>query len=128
MKSKEIFDVCHGRYKGLRGWLDGSTGSVKSVDLDLPSTGYQWRPVKGKACEFVADFERIGRHGLRRREWKGRLRLFETYFVEGLEYKKAQSVVGVAEGTFDYWYQEVKKILGAEFSRAGLYPPSQYFK
>lgn len=127
MRSKEVFEVCHGRYKGLRNWLSNSTGAVKSVDLDLPSTGYQWRPNRGKACEYVADFERIGRQGLRRPEWKGRLRLFETYFVTGMDYQKARSAVGVAEGTFDYWYQEVKKTLGAEFSRTGLYPPSKYF-
>jgi hypothetical protein len=127
MKSKEIFEVCHGRYKGLRNYLQNATGAVKSVDLDMPSAGYQWRPNRGKACEYVADFERIGRQGLRRPEWKGRLRLFETYFVGGMDYTKARSEVGVAEGTFDYWYQEVKKILGAEFSRTGLYPPSKYF-
>jgi hypothetical protein len=128
MKSKEIFEVCHGRYRGLRGWLKESTGSVKSVDLDMPSSGYQWRPDRGRACEYVADFERIGRHGLRRTEWKGRLRLFEAYFLEGMDYAKARSTIGVAEGTFDYWYQEVKKTLGAEFSRTGLFPPHKYFQ
>lgn len=128
MKSKEIFEACHGRYKGLRNWLEDSTGTVKSVDLDLPSSGYQWRPNRGKACEYVADFERIGRRGLGRPEWKGRLRLFEMYFVNGMDYQKARTAVGVAEGTFDYWYQEVKKTLGAEFSRTGLYPPWRYFQ
>jgi hypothetical protein len=127
MKSKEVFEVCHGKYKGLRNWLSDATGSVKSVDLEMPSAGYQWRPNRGKACEYMADFERIGRRGLRRPEWKGRLRLFEAYFLAGMEYSAARSAVGVAEGTFDYWYQEVKKTLGAEFSRTGLYPPSKYF-
>jgi hypothetical protein len=127
MKPKEVFEVCHGKYKGLRNWLQDSRGSVQSVDLDTPSAGYQWRPCRGKACEFVADFERIGRRGLRRPEWKGRLRLFETYFLDGMEYNKARSEIGVAEGTFDYWYQEVKKTLGMEFSRTGLFPPSKYF-
>lgn len=128
MKSKKIFDLCHGRYKGLRGWLQDSRGSVGSVDLESPATGFQWRPERGKACEYVADFERIGRRHLQRPEWKGRLKLFEACFVGGLEYGKARSVVGVAEGTFDYWYQEVKKTLGAEFSRTGLFPPSKYFQ
>ena len=128
MKPKDIFEVCHGRYRGLRGWLKDSTGSVKSIDLDMPSAGYQWRPDRGRACEYVADFERIGRHGLRRSEWKGRLRLFETYFLQGMDYKEARSAVGVSEGTFDYWYQEVKKTLGSEFSRTGLFPPHRYFQ
>jgi hypothetical protein len=128
MKAREIFEVCHGRYRGLRGWLLESAGAVRCVDLETTSDGYQWRPDRGRACEYVADFERIGRNGLRRPEWQGRLRLFEAYFLQGLAYEKARAEVGVAEGTFDYWYQEVKKALGAEFSRTGLFPPSRYFR
>jgi hypothetical protein len=127
MKSAEIFDVCYGRYRGLREWLANSTGSVRSLDLEMASPGYQWRPIRARACEYVADFERISRHALRRPAWKGRLRLFNVYFVRKTEYRRAIRLVGVAEGTFDYWYREVKHTLGAEFSRTGLFPPSQYF-
>jgi hypothetical protein len=127
MKAVEIFDVCHGRYKGLRDWLGDSAGSVRSLDLGKPSEGYHWRPNRARACEYVADFERIGRRALRRPEWKGRLKLFNTYFLHSVEYRRAISTVGVAEGTFDYWYREVKIALGAEFSRTSLYPPSRYF-
>jgi hypothetical protein len=128
MKATEIFDECHGRYRGLREWLTDSTGSVRSLDLGSPSRGYQWRPSRARACEYVADFERIGRHALRRAEWKGRLKLFDAYFVRGAEYRRAIRLVGVAEGTFDYWYAEVKRAVGAEFSRTGLFPPSSYFR
>jgi hypothetical protein len=128
MKSAEIFDECHARYRGLREWLTDSTGSVRSLDLGSPSAGYQWRPSRARACEYVADFERIGRHALRRAEWKGRLKLFDAYFVRGAEYRRAIRLVGVAEGTFDYWYAEVKRAVGAEFSRTGLFPPSTYFR
>lgn len=127
MKAVEIFDVCHGRYKGLRDWLGDSAGSVRSLDLGKPSEGYHWRPNRARACEYVADFERIGRRALRRPEWKGRLKLFNTYFLHSIEYRRAISAVGVAEGTFDYWYREIKRSLGAEFSRTSLYPPSRYF-
>jgi hypothetical protein len=75
----------------------------------------------------VADFERIGRNALRRPEWRGRLKLFEVYLLGDTEYRSAIRLVGVAEGTFDYWHQEVKRALGAEFSRTGLFPPSRYF-
>jgi hypothetical protein len=127
MKSSEVFEVCHKRYRGLRGWLSEATGNVRALDLDSPSTGYQWRPDRSRACEYVADFERIGRHALRRPEWKGRLKLFENYFINGLEYRSAISAVGVAEGTFDYWFREVKRAVGAEYSRTGLFPPTRYF-
>jgi hypothetical protein len=76
----------------------------------------------------VADFERIGRHALKRPEWKGRLKLFEIYFLGGVEYRRAISLVGVVEGTFDCWLQEVKKAAGRQYSRTGLYPPSHFFQ
>ncbi len=127
MKAVQIFDSCHGRYRGLRDWLADTTGEVRSLDWEKPSSGYKWRPDRGRACEYIADFERIGRRGLSRAEWKGRLKLFELYFIGSMEYRTAIRLVGVAEGTFDYWYREVKRTLGAEFSRTGLFPPARYF-
>lgn len=127
MKAAEIFEVCHARYRNLREWLADANGSVRSLDLDKPSEGYQWRPDRARACEYIADFERIGRQALRRPEWKGRLKLFNIYFLPSIEYRRAIPLVGVSEGIFDYWYQQVKRTLGAEFSRTGLYPPWQYF-
>ncbi len=108
--------------------LAEAVGGVQSLALEKPSDGYRWRPDRARACEYVADFERIGRHMLRRPEWKGRLRLFETYFVAGVKYRRAIQLVGVAEGTFDYWFQEVKRTLGGEYSRTGIFPPSAYFQ
>jgi hypothetical protein len=127
MKAIHVFDECHGRYRGLREWLTDSTGSVRALDFEKPSAGYLWRPDRARACEYVADFERIGRHALRRPEWKGRLKLFNIYFLRGADYRRAVRLVGVAEGTFDFWYREVKRAIGGEFSRTGLYPPSRYF-
>ena len=128
MKSSEMFEVCHARYRLLRNQLKDDAGQVQSLELDKPARGYFWRPPRARACEYVADFERIGRHALRRQEWKGRLKLFEIFFLQGTEYRRAISLVGVAEGTFDYWFQQVKRTVGAEFSRTGLFPPSQYFR
>jgi hypothetical protein len=127
MKAAEIFDDCHGRYRGLREWLADSASQVRALALDTPSSGYQWRPERSRAVEYIADFERIGRRALGRPEWKGRLKLFEIYFLHSIEYRRAITIVGVAEGTFDYWVAEVKRAAGREFSRTGLFPPSRYF-
>jgi hypothetical protein len=127
MKAREMFDVCHGRYRGLKEWLEETTGQIRALDLGSPSEGYQWRPDRVRASEYVTDFERIGRRALRRQEWKGRLKLFEIYFLHSVEYRQAISLVGVAEGTFDYWMAEVKRALGREYARTGLFPPSVYF-
>jgi len=128
MKSAHIFNVCHGRYRALRAWLKDSTGTVPALDLENPSPGYHWKPDRGRACEYVADFERIGRAVLARADWKGRLKLFNIYFVRGADYRRAVRLVGVSEATFDYWYKQVKSILGAEFSRTELFPPWRYFQ
>ena len=127
MKATEIFDTCYGRYRSLHDWLEDTTGKVRAIDLESPSSGYSWRPARGRACEYLADFERIGRQSLRRPQWKGRLKLFEIYFLHSMEYRNAIKLVGVAEGTFDYWMQEVKRAAGREFSRCGLFPPWRYF-
>jgi len=128
MKSSEIFEVCHSRYRSLRSCLRDNAGHVKSLAVETPSEGYRWRPSRARACEYVADFERIGRNALRRPQWGGRLRVFEAYFLEGVEYRRAIRLIGAAEGTFDYWFQEIKRTLGAEYSRTGLFPPSSYFQ
>jgi hypothetical protein len=44
-----------------------------------------------------------------------------------MEYRNAFKLVGVAEGTFDYWMQEVKRSAGREYSRCGLFPAARYF-
>jgi hypothetical protein len=128
MKPADIFAICFDRYRGIKERLAGSSGKLCAVDLDTPSLGYQWRPERVRACDYVADFERIGRSALRRPEWKGRLKLFEIYFLKGVEYRNAIPLVGVAAGTFDYWAQEVKRAVGGEFSRTGLFPPGRYFR
>jgi hypothetical protein len=125
MKPREIFDVCHARYKGLRAFLGGH---MAAIDLESPSDGYHWRPERARAEEFVADFERIAARALRRPEWRGRLKLFRVYFLRDVEYRRAITLVGVAPGTFDYWLDEVKKACGREFARAGLFPPGNYFR
>ncbi len=125
MKAREIFEVCHARYKGLRAFLGGH---MAAIDLETPSAGYQWRPERARAEEYVADFEMIAEKALRRPEWRGRLKLFRIYFLRGVEYRRAISLVGVAPGTFDYWLDEVKKACGREFDRTGLFPPGNYFR
>jgi hypothetical protein len=127
VKATEIFEICHARYRGLREWLGDSTGNVRALHLGTPSAGYQWRPERSRASDYVADFERVGRESLRRPEWKGRLKLFEIYFLQGTAYRQAITMVGVAPGTFDYWTQEVKRSIGRDCSRTGLFPPSRYF-
>lgn len=125
MKAKEIFETCHARYKTMRGFLGGH---VAPIDWERPSETYHWRPDRARAEDYVADFQRIAEHALRRPEWRGRLKLFRIYFLRGFEYRRAITHCGVSPATFDYWMAEVKKTCGYAFARAGLFPPGDYFR
>lgn len=125
MKPREVFDVCHRRYRGLRAFLGGH---LAAIDLESPSDGYHWRPERVRAEEYVADFERIAERALRRPEWTGRLKLFRLYFLRGFAYQRAITLSGLSVGTFDYWVDEIKKTCGRAFERASLFPPGEYFR
>jgi hypothetical protein len=125
MKPQHAFEICCERYRGMRAFLNGS---VRAVDLETPSSGYQWRPDRAGAADYVADFQLAGARALRRPEWKGRLQLFQNHFCGGVEYRRAIEMLGVSSGTFDWWAQEVKKAAGKEFLRSGLFPPRGYFR
>lgn len=127
MRPQDVFDICLERYRGLRGRMGGQIGAIQ-LDVPAASHGYQWRPDRARAADYVADFEQAGRRALDRPSWKGRQRLFAIYFLRGVEYRRAIAQVGVSPGTFDWWVSEIKKIVGRELSRAGLFPPSLYFR
>lgn len=60
MKAEDVFDSCYARYRSLHEWLDDTRGKVRANDVESPSSGYSWRPARGRACEYMADFEGIG--------------------------------------------------------------------
>jgi hypothetical protein len=125
MQPTEIFDICYVQYRSLRAWLGRKT---RAVDPKRPSSGYLWRPERARAAEYIADFERIGERALRKPEWEGRRKLFRIHFVRRLEHRRARALVGVSEGTWDYWYREVKKTVGRACARSGIFPPGRYFR
>jgi hypothetical protein len=127
VRPQDIFEVCYERYLAIRRSKDWTVVSAR-MDVPVPSSGYSWRPDRVKAADYAADFERTGRRVLARSTWKGRKRLFETYFLQQIPYKRAITLVGVSPGTFDWWVAEVKKSIGLELRGAGLFPPTRYFQ
>jgi hypothetical protein len=125
MQPQEIFDVCYAQYRSLRAWLGRKT---RAVDPKRPSGGYLWRPERARAAEFIADFERVAERALRKPSWDGRRKLFRVHFLRRVEYRRARAIAGVSAGTWDYWYREVKKSVGRECARSGIFPPGRYFR
>jgi len=57
-----------------------------------------------------------------------RLILFRIYYLGGAEYRAARRVLGISERTWSDWAEEIRRRVGDELIRAGMYPPGRYFK
>jgi hypothetical protein len=57
-----------------------------------------------------------------------RLILFRMYYLGGAEYHAARRLLGISERTWSDWAEEIRRRVGDELIRAGMYPPGRYFK
>ena len=147
----DAFVICHEIYRAARE-LVGSR--VATTQLLSPSK-FLWRPdLRPRLVEYVADFARAGERALsspdgekgrdglfapdntrnaglgRSRKFPSasRLILFRMYYLGGAEYRAARRVLGISERTWSDWAEEIRRRVGDELIRAGMYPPGRYFK
>jgi hypothetical protein len=65
----------------------------------------------------------------RRRELRAsRLVLFRVYYLGGAEYHAARRLLGLSETSWAKWAEEIRASVGRELLRAGMFPPSRYFR
>jgi hypothetical protein len=57
-----------------------------------------------------------------------RVAMFRVYYLGGAEYEAARRHLGISEFTWADWAEEIRRRAGREFARAGLFPPSKYFR
>ena len=81
-----------------------------------------------KMSDYLADFELAGRRALNQPGWEQRRRLFQTYYVDDTSYQGTLKLLRIRPGVFEYWSMEIKKHVGKELARAGIYPPDRYFR
>jgi hypothetical protein len=142
------FDVCHDVYRAAREVID-----TKIPTLNLESCGkYTWHPDRlPRLAEFVADFARSGERALGGRmatdgyrvktkskvkQAEGysaqgkpsRMVMFRVYYLGGAEYQAARRHLGISELTWADWADEIRTCVGHELTRAGVFPPSKYFR
>jgi hypothetical protein len=136
------FDVCHDVYRAARESIDTMVPT-----LNAESCGkYQWRPDRmPRLAEYVCDFARAGERalggGLDSGKTKGRqpeayptffrasrMAMFRVYFLGGAEYQAARRHLGISELTWADWADEIRRLVGRELTRAGVFPPSKYFR
>jgi hypothetical protein len=54
--------------------------------------------------------------------------MFRVYYLGGAEYQAARRHLGISELTWADWAEEIRRLTGRELTRAGLFPPSKYFR
>ena len=57
-----------------------------------------------------------------------RLAMFRVYYLGGAEYPAARRHLGISERTWADWAEEIRRRVGGELTRAGIFPPSKYFR
>jgi len=146
------FDVCHDVYCAAREAIDN-----KIPTLNAEASGkYLWRPDRmPRLAEYVCDFARAGERALGFRsvalevQNKGRqadcshslttracptlvkasrMAMFRVYYLGGAEYHAARRHLGISEFTWADWTEEIRRLVGRELTRAGVFPPSKYFR
>jgi hypothetical protein len=136
------FDVCHDVYCAAREAID-----TRIPTLNAESSGkYEWRPDRmPRLAEYVCDFARAGERalggGLQQEKNKGRqaeacptlfrasrMAMFRVYYLGGAEYHAARRHLGISEFTWADWAEEIRRRVGRELTRSGVFPPSKYFR
>ena len=145
------FDVCHDVYRAAREAID-----TKIATLNPDSSGkYQWRPDRmPRLAEYVCDFTQAGERALGFRSFEARskgrqaeacptlfsagsslgpfrasrMAMFRVYYLGGADYHAARRHLGISELTWADWAEEIRRLVGRELTRAGVFPPSKYFR
>jgi hypothetical protein len=145
------FDVCHDVYRAAREAID-----ARIPTLNAESSGkYQWHPDRmPRLAEYVCDFARAGERALGFNSFEGkskggqaqaghtlfratpfqrpfrasRMAMFRVYYLGGADYPAARRHLGISELTWADWAEEIRRLVGRELARAGVFPPSKYFR
>jgi hypothetical protein len=114
----DIFDVCLETVRRYQLSL-GAPGAIRTDACAKDGPGQ----TGNRRAEYIADFGLAARRALTH---DGRRRLFALYYLDGVPYRIAIRVLKLKPGTFDRWCYEVRRSVGKELARAGLFPPRHY--
>jgi len=54
--------------------------------------------------------------------------LFRVYYLAGADYHRARHFLGLSEYSWSLWVDQVRRTVGKELLRRGIFPPRKYFK
>jgi hypothetical protein len=142
MKASSAFLISHEIYQAARELVNSR---IATTQLQSASK-FLWRPdLHPRLVEYVADFARAGERALGeirapspkppvrgalgvKKVRASRLILFRMYYLGGAEYHAARRTLGISEITWSDWAEEIRRRVGRELIRSGMFPPSRYFR
>jgi len=121
MKPATAFDICHDVYVAAREIVNSRMATIQMAQ----ASKFLWRPdLRPRLVEYVADFARAGERSLA----PSRLILFRLHYLGGCEYQLARQRIGLSELGWTNWTDEIRREVGRELLRTGIFPPSRYFR
>jgi hypothetical protein len=121
LKPAVAFDVCHEVYLAAREIINSHKPTIEMEQVSK----FMWRPdIRPRMVEYVADFALAGERALA----PSRLILFRLHYLGGCPYEPARQRMGLSELGWVNWTDEIRRDVGRELLRAGIFPPSRYFR
>jgi hypothetical protein len=123
--------VCDFALAGERALLGGD------ARVDRNRRSERSRPVLlgAKAGRGAAGFSRglqprdgFGREPMHCVSRASRMTMFRLHYLGGAEYQAARRQMGISEITWADWAEEIRRRVGSELARAGMFPPAKYFR
>jgi hypothetical protein len=123
MKAETAFDVCHTVFEAARDIL----GEKIPIIHAERSSEYHWRPDRrARLNDYVADFALAGEAALDGRQ-ASRMIMFRMFYLCGADYERARRELGITPDTWADWAIQIRRRVGRELVRRGVYPPGRYF-
>src|SRR5262249_60423212 len=127
VKAELAFDVCWDVYKNAREVLETKRGisALKWAE----STKFLWRPdIRPRLNDFVADFTKAGEFALANAPLASRMVLFRMYYLGLAPYDRVRHFLGLSEHTWVDWTEDLRRRVGKDLLRRGMFPPRKYFR
>jgi hypothetical protein len=123
MKAETAFDVCFAVFEAARDML---AEKIPIMHAERTSE-YRWRPDRrARLNDYVADFGLAGERALEKR-LASRMIMFRMFYLGGADYERARRELGITPDTWADWAIQIRRNVGRELVRRGVYPPGRYF-
>ena len=102
----------------------GEVGKRMTAEWQPRKTGERREGKQAEACSTGGFSASASQTQVR----ASRMAMFRVYYLGGAEYHAARRHLGISEVTWADWAEEIRTCVGRELTRAGVFPPSKYFK